>query len=144
MPGFQRPVSSRWRRRSSLSSRCGTPRAVPATPWGGARPLFFHARQASRQKGHEVLRRHRTAVKITLRFVAAMDAQQIEHLFALDAFGNRPQAEAARHLDNRADNRRVFRIGRQIADKRLVDLEFVHLEPFEIRKARITGTEVVD
>ncbi len=79
-----------------------------------------------------------------MHLVAALQPQEGELVRGLDAFGDGVQAEAVRHADDGANDGPVFRVMADIAHERLVDLELVHLEPFQVAQGRIAGAEIVD
>ena len=60
------------------------------------------------------------------------------------AFGDGLQIQAVRHLDDGAHDGRIVRVGGQVADEALVDLELVDVEALEVGQAGVAGAEVVD
>ena len=72
------------------------------------------------------------------------NAQEIGEVFAFDALGDGAQAEAVGHLDDRAHDRCILGVARQIAHKRLINFQLVYLETLQISEARITGAEIID
>ena len=72
-----------------------------------------------------------------------MLTQESELAFGFDPFGDNRDIQLMRHHDNRRHHRLIVHIGGDIAYKRLVDLELVDRQAFEITQAGITGAEVV-
>src|SRR3546814_934197 len=84
------------------------------------------------------------AVPKTLDLVAATGEQILFLLLGLDAFGNDADIKAARHRDDRIDDRGVGGIVGDVANERAVDLDLVDRKAGQVRKTRIAGAEVVD
>src|SRR5262245_34212100 len=87
-------------------------------------------------------RRHREAVALDL--VAAVCGEQLELLLRLDSLGHDLELEAVSQADYREGDHRVLRIGRDVADERVVDLERVDRKALQVSEARVAGAEVVD
>src|SRR3546814_12541203 len=76
--------------------------------------------------------------------VCSSDLQILFLLLGLDAFGNDADIKAARHRDDRIDDRGVGGIVGDVANERAVDLDLVDRKAGQVRKTRIAGAEVVD
>ena len=61
----------------------------------------------------------------------------------LDALGDDAQVEPVGEVDGRADDRGVLRAVGHARDERLVDLELVDAELFEVGERGVTGAEVI-
>src|SRR5580765_2150183 len=69
--------------------------------------------------------RRRNRETVALDLVAAVGREQLELLLRLDAFGHHLELEVVSQTDDRERDHRVFRIGGDVADERVVDLESV-------------------
>ena len=81
---------------------------------------------------------------VALHLVAVLLAQVLDLLGALDAFRHHVEAERMRHGDDGGGDRLVVRVGGDVADELLVDLEGVDRQALEVGKRGIAGAEVVD
>lgn len=86
----------------------------------------------------------RCAEKVTLRLVAALQAQPGQLAGGLHPFGNGAQPQVAGQADDGADDGFVFGVGGDVAHKTLVDLQLADLEAFEVAERRIAGAEIVN
>src|SRR4051812_13747781 len=76
------------------------------------------------EQGGDVFERGRPREEEALSEVAAVTAHRRELALGLDALGDHADAEAARDVDDRLDDRRrVLLVLLQAADERLIDLE---------------------
>ena len=87
--------------------------------------------------------RHRPPVQKSLDFVAAVPAQQVGLLIALNTLCIGGGAERVAQSDHRAHDRGGVRIGAKILYERPIDLDLVEAEFLQIAKAGIAGPEVV-
>jgi len=87
-----------------------------------------------RKKQLELLWRHRRREQIPLTVIAAGRAQQIALRLGLHAFGNHLQVELVRHHDDGLRERHVAGSGGQVAHERLIDLQVVDVEFFQVRE----------
>src|SRR3954469_19712271 len=92
----------------------------------------------------EVLGRHRRGEQVALGAVAAEPAERVELAGGLDALGDRLEPQAARDVDDRADDRRVVLLLAQPVDERAVDLDRVDRHALQARQGRVAGAEVVE
>ncbi len=99
--------------------------------------------EAPQQMG-ELECRKRLAEIVTLHFVAMMVPEERHLLLGFDTFGNDLQVEAVSKRYHGAGNGGVVGVGRDIAHERLINLEMVEREPFQVTKAGLAGAEVVD
>src|SRR5690606_13837799 len=147
-PWTTRPRRARCRRRRSR-----TPRTAPrlATSWRAptARPVRERRGSgaqtgAALQKLEQLARRQRPGEQVTLHLVAAVAAQQLELTARFDPLGDHLEAQALGERDDRLGDRGVVRIGGDVLDERLVDLERLDREALEVQRRRVAGAEVVD
>ena len=81
---------------------------------------------------------------MSLDLVTAVRAEERHLVHGFDTFGDDPEPKLVRHADDGEDDRGIICIGRDVADKRPVDLDHVDWKALEIGEARITGSEVVN
>ena len=72
------------------------------------------------------------------------DEWEFERQGMLDTLGHHPQAEALGQSDDTLGDGRIVRIGGDVTDKRLVDLQRSDRQPFQVGERRVAGAEVVD
>src|SRR4029079_10056411 len=70
--------------------------------------------------------------------------ERVELRAGLDALGDRAQAEAARDVDDRRDDRGVLVLGPEAVDEGAVDLDRVDRDALQARERRVAGAEVVE
>ena len=75
--------------------------------------------------GFETVGRHRAAEQVTLYFVAAVFAQEVQLLVGLHAFGDHRQVQAVGHGDNGAGDLGVLFAAGQAIDEGAVDFQHV-------------------
>jgi len=61
-----------------------------------------------------------------------------------DPFGDDLQSQTVRHVDDRDGDRRVVRVGRDVADEADIDLEGVDLKALQVGEVGVTRSEIVD
>ena len=71
------------------------------------------------------VRRHRPRQPVTLHFLAAFVAQELQLVVSLDAFGDHGQLQRMGHRDDGPGDGGVVWIDRDVADESLVDLDGV-------------------
>jgi hypothetical protein len=81
---------------------------------------------------------------IALRQVAPQQRQALERRLVLHALGDDSQPEIVAEVDRRAHDDQVALVAEHRRDERPVDLELVDRQAPEIRKRRVTRTEIVD
>jgi hypothetical protein len=81
---------------------------------------------------------------VALRDVAAEPREIVQRLLALDAFGDDGEAEVVAEVDRRADDHGVVLVAFHLHHERLVDLEHVDREPFQVAERRVAAAEIVD
>src|SRR6266480_954312 len=86
-------------------------------------------------------RRNREVIALDL--VAAVRGEQLELLLRFHAFGYDLEFEAVREADDRERDHRVLRIGCDVANEGVVDLERVDRKTLQVREARIARAEIV-
>ena len=129
-------MARRRRRRGSPPSPPGRRRArARGRRCGRRRPARHGRRRADAISRSIVAGGHRLGEQAALRAVAAELAQPLELLRPLDALRDDGQAERARHLDDRRDDRRVVLVAAEAGDERAVDLEHVEREALAGRRA---------
>src|SRR6266511_3121980 len=92
----------------------------------------------------EGLSGQRTTEKESLSEIAAAKSDELELFVGFDALADDANAQAMRHGDDRLDHRRVSRVARDVEDERLVDLDGVHRQLFQVAEAGIARTKVVE
>ena len=99
-----------------------------------SRPLLSDARlfHPLCQECLEFIGWHWSGEEKTLRVIAACGQQQIPLLAGFHSLGNDLHAEFVCHYNDGLAQRQIIRIGRQVADEGLVDLEIVDVEFFEV------------
>src|SRR5205809_3056712 len=90
-----------------------------------------------------LLGRRRNREVIALDLVAAVRGEQLELLLRFHAFGYDLEFEAVREADDRERDHRVLRIGCDVANEGVVDLERVDRKTLQVREARIARAEIV-
>ena len=65
---------------------------------------------------------------VTLDLIAVTDAKMLKNPLILDTLCNGAQAQTSTHLDDSPNNRCIPRICFNVADKRLVNLQFINGE----------------
>src|SRR6185437_370847 len=133
---------------ASSSSKCRVSMAVDYKAKGGA----WHApsgeveagRGATVEEFEASFRRKRAREPVALDFVAGVRAQERELLGGFHALGHHLELQRVRHGDDGGCDRGVVRIGGDVADEFLVDLERVDGQPLEVSERRVAGAEVVD
>ena len=65
-------------------------------------------------------------------------------LFGFHPFGNHLESELVRHHNNGIGQCQDAGVGRNVAGKRLVDLQIINIEFLRARQRRIAGAEIVD
>src|SRR5438552_4393497 len=86
-------------------------------------------------------RRNREVIALDL--VAAVRGEQLELLLRFHALGHDLEFEAVREADDRERDHRVLRVGGDVANEGVVDLERVDRETLQVREARIARAEIV-
>ena len=81
---------------------------------------------------------------VALHLIAALTAQKVELPFGLYPLGNGFHAQAGGQTNDGTHNGFVVRVGGDVTHKRLVNLELVNLEPFEVAQGRVAGAKVVN
>ena len=92
----------------------------------------------------EAFRGNGFADQVTLDLVAL---PALEHLLlgiGFHAFGNHLQPEFVRQNNRRGDDRLRITVVHHVCDKRLINLERVYRQSFQIAKRRIACAEIVD
>src|SRR5690606_18277594 len=92
----------------------------------------------------EFLGAQRCAIQEALKLVACILPQEGELLVRFDALGDDLQAQIVAERDDRANDRRIVRVSRDILHEGTIHLQPVDRKAFEIAQARIAGSEVVD
>lgn len=80
---------------------------------------------------------------IPLDFVALFMAQKIELILIFDAFGNDFQFQGVRQSDDGSGDRGLFRVGRDISHKRLVDFQLIDGKVLQAAQAGVAGAKIV-
>src|SRR5258707_6071709 len=75
------------------------------------------------EEAKQVFFLERRAAIVALELVAALGAQQVELVLRLHSFRHYRHPQAVRHRDDRASDRHVVAVVRQVANERPVDLE---------------------
>jgi len=83
------------------------------------------------------------AEELALSFRAALGLKVGPLFWRFDALGNHQVLEALSHANDRAHDRRVIGIGRDLVDKRLVNFQDINGKLPEIAQAGIAGAEVI-
>src|SRR6266705_761295 len=86
-------------------------------------------------------RRNREVIALDL--VAAVRGEQLELLLRFHALGHDLEFEAVREADDRERDHRVLRVGGDVANEGVVDLERVDRETLQVREARVARAEIV-
>src|SRR3970282_570423 len=86
----------------------------------------------------------RLVEEVALNFVACVAAQEFVLLRGFDALGAYGYAELSAHRDDRFGDRLVFRVLRDLANERAVDLQRVYRKLLQLRQRRIARAEIVD
>src|SRR5580658_7077657 len=92
----------------------------------------------------EVIRPKRPGKQVTLGLVATEFAQPGKLEFRLDTFGDGPQAEIRRQVDDSGDDLVIFAIGFDVRHEGLVDLDERQWQLAEVGERRVAGTEIVE
>ena len=108
------------------------------------RRLFGRYGLLPHQETDELGGGHGRAEQEALQLVAAPLAQELRLLQCLDAFGNHAELQALSHREDRGRERRVVRIGGDVADEGAVDLDALDREAAQGRKRGVSGSEVVE
>src|SRR5437667_11420839 len=90
-----------------------------------------------------LLGRRRDREVIALDLVAAVRGEQLELLLRFHALGHDLEFEAVREADDRERDHRVLRVGGDVANEGVVDLERADRETLEAREARIARAGIV-
>ena len=96
------------------------------------------------QQRRKLLRRNRPTEIEPLRLLATVRFEERNLLDLFHALGNRFDTETASEVDDRLDDRLVFRIVRETSDEGLIDLQLVGAESLEVTQRGIAGAEVID
>ena len=99
---------------------------------------------AALQQLEQLAGRQRLREQIALHLIATVAAQQLELTARLDPFGDHLESQAFRQRDDCLRDRSVVRIGGDVLNEGLVDLERLDREALEVKQRRIAGAEVVD
>jgi hypothetical protein len=92
----------------------------------------------------DLLSVHRRAEIVALGQPAALGIEHRQLLGALDAFGDRIEAEAATETERGPHDRRRARIVLERGDERAVELDLVEGEAAQIAEAGVPDAEIVD
>ena len=93
---------------------------------------------------HEAGGRQRAAHQEPLHQVAALAAQELQLLEALDALGHDLQVEVVAEADDGAHDGGILGVHREVVDEGAVDLERVEREALEVVERAVAGAEVID
>ncbi len=92
----------------------------------------------------ELCRGNRAAEEISLNFIAAVVAQESELGVGFHTLGDDRELQGMPQLDDGSDDGRGIGVFSHIAHEGLVDLEFVHGQPLQVREAGVARAEVID
>ena len=106
--------------------------------------MFAGAIGLRKQQLEIIVRTHRVAEKQTLRVRAIVALQERQLFFRFDAFGNDVQVQPLAHVNDRADNRCIVGVDREVLDERFVDLECVDRKLLQRAERRVACAKVVD
>ena len=101
-------------------------------------------RGQGRDHGVDLARVDRRAEVVALRQATAFGVEHRELLGALDALGDRVEAEAAAEAEERAQDRLRARIVLQRADEGAVELDLVEREAAQIAERGMADAEIVE
>src|SRR3954452_18027154 len=133
-------------RRRCLIMRPSVPRGAPraqATQVAALRTSRSDGDRAGGQPPLELVRRNRAGDVVALGDRHSVLGDPVEGPGVLDALGDGAQPEPPAEVDDALHDRRVRRVGEQVADERAVDLELVDRQVLEQRERGVAGPEVV-
>src|ERR1700683_4122375 len=87
--------------------------------------------------------RERSPDEISLDFVAALLREERKLILRLDAFGEDRQFQSAGKSDHGADDCRGLRVGSDVGNEGLIDLDLVEGKRLQIGQGRISRAEIV-
>src|ERR1051326_2739023 len=141
--------STRWSRRTAWGMKIAITPAKGLVMFSVSLAVLVYAwfalrREQARQQRPELLRGDRLREEEALHHVAPVAAKEHGLFFHLDAFRDDFEAEGVGHGDDGGDDGGAVRVGVDVADEGLVDLERVDREALEVGERRVAGAEVVE
>src|SRR3546814_20511047 len=101
--------------------------------------LFRSGRAPVADEGQAGVRVQRPRQPEPLDFVAALGTQELQLRLGLDALGDDVQPQRVGHGDDRAGDRGIVRLAREVVDEFLVDLDGGERTPIAIGERGIAG-----
>lgn len=86
---------------------------------------------------------YRFADIVSLKLIAAQDAEHIELFALLNSLGYHPQPEVMAKLNNSHDQDVALRFQRHGGDEGAVNLDHIHRKPAQVAEGREPGSEII-